>query len=215
MKKNYDHVIWDFNGTILNDIQIGIESTNLMLSQRGLPVLPDVEAYREVFDFPVEEYYRRLGFDFEKEDYYTVLAPLWVSLYEERRGAAQLFPGVQPLTSALRRAGIAQSILSASDGEMMRRQLQERGALAWFDEVWGNDGIYAHGKSGLAAAWRRAHPADRAVMLGDTVHDFDIARVIGADCILIAAGHHAKERLLTCNTTVVDTLEDCLPLLLG
>lgn len=52
-------------------------------------------------------------------------------------------------------------------------------------------------------------------MLGDTVHDFDIAREIGADCILIAAGHHAKERLLTCNTTVVDTLEDCLPLLLG
>ncbi|MBE6702069.1 MAG: HAD family hydrolase [Ruminococcaceae bacterium] len=214
MKKKYTHVIWDFNGTILNDMQVGIDCINIMLSDRGLPVLPDLEAYRKVFDFPVEAYYQRVGFDFEKEDYKTCLAPLWVSLYEQHSKNARLFSGVEPLTRALREGGIAQSILSASQSQMMRKQLRERGALEWFDEIWGNDSIHAYGKSGLAAAWRAAHPEAVAVMLGDTVHDFTVAREIGADCILIAAGHHSKERLLECGTPVVETLLDCLPFLL-
>ena len=77
-EQRYTHIIWDFNGTILDDVQLGIRCVNTMLSKRGLPVLPDVEAYRQVFGFPIEAYYRRLGFDFEKEDYHTVLAPEWV-----------------------------------------------------------------------------------------------------------------------------------------
>ena len=215
MMKTYDHVIWDFNGTILNDMQIGIDSTNVMLRERGLPPLADLDAYRRIFDFPVEDYYRRLGFDFEKEDYSTCLAPTWVALYEERSPNAPLFPGVEALTAALRGRGIRQSILSASQKEMMVGQLRERGALTWFDEIWGNDSIHAYGKQGLADAWRAAHPGANAVLLGDTTHDCEVARAIGVDCVLIAAGHHAKERLLSCGVPVVDALEDCVPLLLA
>ena len=76
----YDHVIWDFNGTVLDDMQVGIDSVNEMLAARGLPTLSGVTEYRAAFDFPVEDYYRRLGFDFDREDFKTCLAPLWVSL---------------------------------------------------------------------------------------------------------------------------------------
>ena len=214
MKKSYTHVIWDFNGTILDDVQAGIDSINVMLWERALPVLT-VERYREIFDFPVEEYYRRVGFDFEKEDYRTCLAPLWVRLYVQHSHRVRLYPDVEPLAHALREAGMAQSILSTSEVEMMRAQLRQHGALLWFDEVWGNESIHAYGKSAVAAAWRRAHPSARAVMLGDTTHDFEIAREIGADCILVAAGHHSRERLERCGVPVVDRLSDCLPFLLG
>ncbi len=214
MKKKYTHVIWDFNGTILSDMQAGIDSINAMLSARDLPVIKSLAEYRAVFDFPVEAYYRRLGFDFEKEDFKTVLAPLWVSLYLQNSADAPLFEGVEALSAALRRAGVSQSILSASEREMMMRQLQERGALSWFDEVWGTDTIHAYGKTGLAAAWRQAHPTAEAVLLGDTVHDFEVAGAMGADCILVAAGHQDRARLCACGVPVVDTLSDCLPLLL-
>ena len=214
MKKRYTHVIWDFNGTILDDVQAGINSINVMLRERALPALT-VERYREIFDFPVEEYYRRVGFDFEKEDYRTCLAPLWVSLYEQHSHQVRLYPDVELLARALRDAGVAQSILSASEAEMMRSQLRQHGALLWFDEVWGNESIHAYGKSAVAAAWRGAHLAEHAVMLGDTTHDFEIAREIGADCILVAAGHHSRERLERCGVPVVDRLADCLPLLLS
>ena len=177
-------------------------------------MLRDLEAYRAVFDFPVEDYYRRVGFDFEKEDYKTLLAPLWVSLYEQNEWRAPLFEGVEPLTAALRAHGIKQSILSASESDMMKKQLSARGALFWFDEIWGNDSIHAYGKEGLAAAWREKHPDANAVMIGDTVHDFAIARAMGADCILVAAGHHSYEKLISCGVPVVRDLFACAELLL-
>lgn len=204
--KKYTHVIWDFNGTILDDMQIGIDSVNLMLSRRCLPTIKGIEHYRELFDFPVEDYYRRLGFDFEQEDYQTVLAPEWVALYRERCEQALLLPGVKELTAALRREGVVQSILSASETAMMREQLGTYGALEWFDEIWGNDSIHAYGKTALAAAWREAHPDAVAAVLGDTTHDHEIANIIGADCILVAAGHHSEAKLHSCGVPVVKDL---------
>jgi phosphoglycolate phosphatase len=176
-------------------------------------LLADLESYRRAFLFPVEQYYRNLGFDFEKEDYRTVLAPLWVSLYNIYSRKSPLFDGVQKLTAALRKARVRQSILSASERGMMEAQLCERGALSWFDEIWGNDSIHAYGKNALAAAWREAHPDARAVLLGDTTHDFEVAREMGADCILIAAGHHDRERLLSCGVPVVEDLYEAAGLL--
>ena len=202
----YTHVIWDFNGTVLADMQAGIVAVNEMLAARGLPVIADMDAYRRAFRFPVEQYYRELGFDFEKEDYKTALAPLWVSLYNKYSKDAPLFDGVRELTAALRAAGVHQSILSASEKGMMSAQLRERGALEWFDEVWGNDSIHAYGKNALAVVWREAHSGARAVLLGDTTHDFEVARELGADCILIAAGHHDAARLLACEVPVVEDL---------
>lgn len=209
----YTHVIWDFNGTVLSDMEIGIRATNEMLTQRGLPPLSSLAHYRDLFDFPVEEYYKRLGFDFQREDYKTVLAPEWVARYNELSDEAPLFSGVESLTRALREQGLHQSILSASEKRMMEEQLRVRGALSWFDEIWGTDSIHAYGKIKLADAWREAHPFARAVLIGDTTHDFEVARRIGADCILVAAGHHSEERLRTCGTPVVCDLEACRQLL--
>lgn len=209
----YTHVIWDFNGTILDDVEIGIRATNRMLRQRGLAPLSSVEHYRSLFDFPVEAYYERLGFDFEREDYKTVLAPEWVALYHSFSDEAPLFPGVAALTQMIRTRGVAQSILSASEKSMMEEQLRARGALSWFDEIWGTGSIHAYGKMALADAWREAHRGVRAVLIGDTTHDFEVAERIGADCILVAAGHHSEERLLACGVPVVRDLDACRKLL--
>lgn len=210
----YTHVIWDFNGTILDDMQAGIDSVNEMLTARGLPPVPDLARYRELFDFPVKDYYARLGFDFEREDFATVLAPIWVKLYEEKCNQSGLFPGVRALNAAFREAELSQSILSASERKMMLAQLAERGADGWFDEVWGNDSIHAHGKEHLALAWRTAHPDARAVLIGDTTHDAKVAALIGADCILVAAGHQSAGRLTACGVPVVPELSGCLTLIL-
>ena len=215
MKKTYTHVIWDYNGTILDDVRVGIDTINEMLAPRSMPTLDSVEAYQAVFDFPVTAYYQRLGFDFAKEDFQSCLAPLWVSINQRLLPNATLFEGVRPLTRALRSKGIPQSILTASEGSAVREQLRARKALEWFDEIWGCDSIHAYGKEGVARAWRNAHPDAVAVMLGDTTHDFAVAQEIGADCILIAAGHHSRERLLTCGVPVVEDLSACATLLLS
>ncbi len=212
-KMKYTHVIWDFNGTILDDVQAGIRAINRMLAARGLATLDTLEAYRAAFGFPVEKYYREIGLDTQKEDFKTVLAPEWVALYNEYSKASPLYEGVAPLAQALRARGVRQSILSASERGMLEQQLGERGALDWFDEIWATDSIHAYGKFGLADAWCEAHAGERAVLLGDTLHDFEVAQRMGVDCILVAAGHHSFERLNTCGVPVVHDLSECAALL--
>lgn len=76
----YTHVVWDFNGTVLDDVEAGIRAVNDLLVARGLPCIADADAYRRVFRFPIKSYYEALGFDFKKETY-EALAPQWVERY--------------------------------------------------------------------------------------------------------------------------------------
>jgi len=92
MKSIYTDIIWDFNGTIIDDVEAGITSVNKLLFDRGLPVIQDKESYRRLFRFPIIEYYRSLGFDFNAEPY-EVLAPLWVAEYLNNSKSSPLREG--------------------------------------------------------------------------------------------------------------------------
>ena len=123
----YTDIIWDFNGTLLDDIRAGINAVNDMLSRRGLATIDSVERYRELFCFPIIEYYAKLGFDFEKEDYYTVLAPEWVALYLENYKRSTLNDGAEHTLQALAGLGYTQTLLSATEIEMLKGQLRDLG----------------------------------------------------------------------------------------
>ncbi len=210
----YTHLIWDFNGTLLDDVRHGIDCVNPMLAARGLPTLPDVNAYRNVFDFPIEDYYRRLGFDFDREDYKTVLAPEWVARYLAGEASCPLMPGAAETVRAVAARGIPQLVLSASDVAMLRRQLMRLGLIDAFSEIRGLDNIHAHGKIALALAWRDENPDANPLFIGDTTHDADVAAAIGADCVLYTGGHQSRDRLATCGVRLVDTPAEILDLLL-
>ena len=51
----YKNVVWDWNGTLLNDVKVGVNTLNDMLGRRGLPLL-SVEDYKEKFGFPVIDF---------------------------------------------------------------------------------------------------------------------------------------------------------------
>ena len=76
----YSHVLWDFNGTVLDDVSTGIKAINALLSRRKMKTLDTLEEYHAHFGFPIIEYYGRLGFDFEKEPY-SRIAVEWVEEY--------------------------------------------------------------------------------------------------------------------------------------
>lgn len=189
----YTHILWDFNGTILNDVEAGWESINVLLARRGLPVLHDLCAYRRVFDFPVIDYYRRVGLP--TEEGFDALAVEWVAEYQKRMAEPALYDGVVNLLTFFEKAGYCQQILSACEKNLLASQLRALGINHYFTQFWGSDDIYGGGKIGAARQWRAAHPKEEALLLGDTVHDGEVAKAIGADCILIADGHQDAERL--------------------
>ena len=62
-------VFWDWNGTLLDDVEFTRGCLNWLLEQHGYPQRYDLAAYREVFGFPIEAYYQRAGFDFSRHPY--------------------------------------------------------------------------------------------------------------------------------------------------
>ena len=201
----YTHIVWDFNGTLLDDVQTGIDCVNRLLAVRGLPVILNKDYYRSVFGFPIREYYTRLGFDFNKEDYHT-LAVEWVSLYNRECRKAPLVPGAAEALEHFRCAGVRQILLSATEREMLRRQLASLKLAGYFDEVLGLDNIHAGSKTHLGTLWTERIKPKRALVIGDTVHDYETAQAMGADCVLYAGGHMARSVLLRCDCPVIDDL---------
>jgi len=210
MKKTYTHLVWDFNGTILDDIQLGIDCVNVMLKKRNLKTLDSVEEYRAIMRFPVIDYYRDLGFDMKTEDYYDVLAPEWVALYLAGEKNCPMMPGVLTVLEAAKDAGIKQLVISATKTEQLMNQLGRLGLVSYFDEILGLDNFYAASKTELAAAWRRAHPEAVVLSVGDTDHDADLGDVLGAQCLLYTGGHQSEERLLTRGKPLIHHIEEIM-----
>lgn len=88
----YKYVIWDWNGTLYDDVQIGVDAMNEMLKIKGYDKFLTVEKYREIFCFPVIEYYRQVGFDFSVHPF-EELAELYIRLYSPLQGKAKMYSG--------------------------------------------------------------------------------------------------------------------------
>ena len=205
----YTHLFWDFNGTIFSDMQAGIDAVNRMLCERGLPIIPDMAAYREIFDFPIKDYYEKLGFDFEKEPY-EVLAPIWVELYLENSRFSGIVEGVNEVVKAVADTEVKQVILSACEKNMLCSQLKDLGIIEYFDEIIGLDDIHAAGKLHLAREWREKNPDANILFVGDTIHDAETAEVLGADCLLFTGGHQSKARLSAKGCKTIDGIMEIL-----
>ena len=201
----YTHIIWDFNGTVLDDLDICIESVNTLLRARGIKELESREAYRSVFGFPIIKYYEKIGFDFSKESFSTV-AVEWVDQYMSRVPNAKTNVGVTEMLEAIRKNGAKNILISATELNMLKKQLSMLGISHLFDEVYGLDNIHAQNKVELAKEWRRANPNAKAIFVGDTDHDFESATAIGVECVLFADGHQSKEALSSFGCPMIESI---------
>lgn len=203
----YTHILWDFNGTLLNDVDVGINAANTLLSRRGLKTLKDLDEYKSVFCFPIIKYYGRLGFDFEKESF-ADLAKEWVKVYLELVPGVGLYEGAESILKSVEAAGIPQLVLSATELSMLRGQLGSLGIARYFDEVLGLDNIHAYSKVDIAKNWAEVARPGRALLIGDTEHDKETADAAGFDCILISRGHQTIKTLEKTGATVIPDLRD-------
>ena len=116
------------------------------------------------------------------------------------------------LLTQISNSGLEQSILSAYSHHTLEEIVDHFGLKKYFSHLAGLDHIYATSKVELGKDLiNRIGVSGREVLLiGDTVHDFEVSREIGADCILVAGGHQNKKRLSECGVTVLDSLDEIL-----
>ncbi len=213
----YRLVIWDFNGTVLDDTGVSIAAINEVMKKRNMRQLMSKSELQNIFCFPAKEYYRALGFDFSKEPF-EIPADEWVSLYGKEKFNSPLSDGIESTLDALHRAGVRQIILSASEKQLLIDQLSFHGILKYFDEVIGAGDFYAAGKTELANRWIEENVGiDRKKILfvGDTDHDCKCAEAIGCDCVLYSGGFMSRERLEPLGVPVIDSVSDITDIVLS
>lgn len=204
----WKYVIWDWNGTLLDDLWLALEVANGMLRRRGLPEM-DTHRYREIFDFPVEHYYRRAGFDFAVEPF-SVLADEFIAGFNSQVRQCPLHDGVEEVLHALRQRNVTQMVLSASRETSLHEAVRHHRLHDYFDALHGLSNHLAVSKAqvGRELIARSGIDPTQALMVGDTVHDAEVAREMGVSCILIASGHHSRSRLEATGVPVYDTLRE-------
>jgi phosphoglycolate phosphatase len=211
----YRHIIWDWNGTLLDDSALCVGILNEMLARRGMRSVT-IEEYRRRFDFPVIGYYRELGFDFEKEPY-DAIAREFIEAYDARRFSCPLQKDAKRAVAAIARMGLDQSILSAYQQPRLEEVVEFFGLRGYFTILAGLDNDYAHSKveSGRRLPERLGCQPSELLLIGDTTHDHEVATAMGVDCILIVSGHQDRDRLERCRIPVLGSLAELLSVVRG
>ena len=200
----YTHVIWDFNGTIMNDVDIAVAGVNDMLEKRHMPLTNRAD-YLNMIESPIIEYYKKL-FDLTVVSFDDIQVEFLES-YNRRLGEAGLLPGVADALAYFAGHGLRQCVISSFEQSRLRRMVEDLSIRHYFDSVSGADNTRAEGKVDRGLDWLRSSGADpqKVLVIGDLDHDFEMARTLGADCILIAAGHQHRRELEKCGCTVLDS----------
>lgn len=205
----YKYIVWDWNGTILDDLQVNLEVENTLLSRRGRKLIKDIDEYHEKFQFPIIKFYESLDFDLENEKFEDI-AREYVLEFDERFYELETFPDAEGVIREFKYKGIEQIILSQTEQRWLEKQVNFHEMDYLFTELLGARDIYVKGKIAIALAWLTKNDIDSndVLMVGDTLHDFEVAQNIGCDCILIARGHNSKDRLLATGAVVLDSIEE-------
>lgn len=201
------HLIWDWNGTLLDDVAVAVQSVNDLLQQAEKE--PTTTArYREMVETPIIRYYEKL-FDLQQISFET-LTQGFLSGYNKYIETATLMEGAQQILRLFHEQGKHQLIVSSFEQTRLLHFVERFGVFGYFEAILGADNIRAESKVGRAQEWaaRQGRTAPRFVVIGDLVHDYEMAKAIHADCILIAQGHQSKADLLSCGVPVLDDLRE-------
>ena len=203
MINSYKHIIWDWNGTLLNDVDYCRRIINRILVENNLPEL-SLEKYREIFTFPVQDYYKAAGLDFSKTSF-EVLGKDFIDEYEEKKLSCSLHENTIEILSTIHQKGIKQSVLSAYLHDNLVSILNHYNLTQYFDKIIGLDNIYAGSKThlGLTLVDQLNLPKKDILFIGDTLHDAEVAEAMGVKSILIAHGHQVKEKLMVNSNLVL------------
>ncbi len=203
-------VIWDWNGTLLNDAGLAVEIINQMLDRRGLSKL-SVDNYKSVFTFPVKDYYQKIGFDFHTEPF-EIPALEFIDSYNRKVIECNLHQDALKVLNYFQSIGVRQFILSAMEQVVLDDCLNHYQINDFFEYVSGLDNIYAESKieNGHRLITELKLNANELVLIGDTVHDFEVATELGCSCVLIANGHQSKQVLQATGAMVIDSISELL-----
>ncbi|MFE4695048.1 MULTISPECIES: HAD family hydrolase [Streptomyces] len=212
--KHRTHLVWDWNGTLLDDIHAVLGATNAAFAEVDLAPLT-LEQYRETYCVPIPKFYERLMGRLPTPAEWERMDGLFHRHYTEQRAACGLTEGVEELLVRWLSGGRSQSLLSMYGHEHLVPVVRGYGIERHFVRVDGRTGP----SGGSKALHMERHfevlggiAPESAVVIGDAVDDAVAAAHVGARAVLYTGGSHSRSSLEAAGVPVVDTLAEAVAL---
>lgn len=208
------HLVWDWNGTLLDDLDLVVGSTNASLATAGgAPVARD--DHRRDFRRPVHHYYGALlGRDVD-EDEFAKLDRAFHEAYDTGLPECLLAAGAE---GAIKAWPGPQSLLSMWFHDSLVPTVDRYGLTPYFRRI---DGLRSAVGGGSKAPYLRVHLEELGiagtdcVLIGDSVDDAVAAASVGARIVLYSGGITHPDRLRTVGVPVADTLAEAVEIALS
>lgn len=205
------HLVWDWNGTLLDDLSLVVASTNHTFAAVGGRSV-DSDEHRRRFRRPVAEFYAEILERAVTDEEFENLDRIF---HEAYRMGLTTIPLAADAEAAIKSWTGTQSLLSMWFHDELIPAVESRGLAGVFARI---DGRLAEVDGGLKAGHLARHLAqldvtgDRAVLIGDSIDDADAAASVGARCVLYTGGFTEPARLRASGVPVADTLVDAVAL---
>ncbi len=213
-KHTTTHLVWDWNGTLLDDISAVIGATNAAFAEIGIEPIT-LERYRELYCVPIPRFYERLMGRLPTDAEWLAMDEAFHRHYTELRVVCALTHGVEELLVEWQSTGRSQSLLSMYGHEQLLPVVRGYGIERHFVRVDGRTGP----SGGSKAAHMARHVAalggvtpQQVVVIGDAVDDAVRAAHVGARAVLYTGGSHSRASLEPAGVPVVDSLAEAVAL---
>jgi phosphoglycolate phosphatase-like HAD superfamily hydrolase len=204
------HIVWDWNGTLLDDATLLIGAVNCALAVAGGKPITLGE-HRLRYERPMRFYYERRVGRALTDDEFSAMCTAFDRAYEAAVPTCALTVGA---VDCLRSWPATQSLLSLADPDHLEREVDRRGLRSQFTRIDARPLGARVGKAELLSKHLSSQElaASSVVLIGDSPDDYAAARAVGAPCILYAGGYYAASRLRTTGAPVVSSLVEAVHL---
>ena len=190
------YILWDWNGTLLDDTQAALDTLNIMLKRRGAKPI-EMKFFRDHFAFPCRPFYDTIGMHVE-DDEWDALAKEYHDVYAEQ--PKKLNRETIAALERVKAAGARQSIISALRQDLLDEVTAQMGVAQYMECIYGVDNLDGASKLDRALElMNRIAPAfgeqPDVVLIGDALHDKEVADALEVRCVLCGQGSHASWRL--------------------
>lgn len=201
----YTHILWDWNGTLIDDLDISIECVNILLDELNLE-RTNIDEYKDMMDTDIKKYYKRLFESRNRPTPYELCAQNYHENYTLLIDKARLSRGAKEILEFFRNTGAKQYIVSAFEENALKEHVRKFGIEEYFEQISGCDDIHAGPKDKRALELINGIDKDKILYIGDLETDFETANAVGCDCVLYSGGHQPREFLEKFGCPVIDNL---------
>lgn len=193
----YSLIVFDWDGTLIDSPRTIVECIRQAAADMGLEV-PDHGRASHVIGLGLHDSLRIAVPGLPAERYAEFVA-LYRRHFLAREDSMRLFPGIKELIESLAERHVL-AIATGKSRRGLERALRSSGLEAFFQASRCADETHPkpHPAMLLELMAQTAMDAGRALMIGDTSHDLEMARAAGVDALAVSYGAHPEDGLRAC-----------------